>query len=67
MRGMHRTGRGSRRAQSTLEYILVLAAILVAAIIAATNLIRPAVNQSMDDSQKVITKASAKVAGGLGL
>lgn len=67
MHGISRTHRARSRAQSTLEYILVLAAILVACIIAATNLIRPAVNQSMTDSSTTIKAATGKVKAGLGL
>ena len=53
--------------QSTLEYILIIAAILVAVIAAASTLIQPAVTQAMKDSSGVIEDASGKVAKGLGL
>jgi len=55
------------RGQSTLEYILVLAAILVAVIAAAGSLVRPAVNQAMTDSTQTITAATGKLKAGLGL
>ena len=65
--GMQKRRGVGRRAQSTLEYILVLAAILVAAIVGANTLIRPAVNQSMTDSGDTIKAATGKVKAGLGL
>ena len=51
--------------QSTLEYILVLAAILVAVIVAANGVIRPGVNQVMIDSKTVITGATTKLTTGV--
>lgn len=59
--------RGPRRGQSTLEYILVLAAILVAVIVAAGGLIKPAVNKAMTDSKDTIESATGKLKAGLGL
>lgn len=55
------------RGQSTLEYILVLAAILVAVIVAAGGLIRPAVNTAMTDASTTITNATGRLGAGLGL
>ena len=71
MRGMEgkRTGFAARdsRGQSTLEYILVLAAILVAVIVAANSLIRPAVNQQMTQSQAIIQNSANNLKTNLGL
>ena len=67
---MGRVGRWSGRAhagQSTLEYILVLAAIIAAVAIAAGTLIRPAMNKSMNDTKTVIENASGKLKAGLNL
>ena len=55
------------RGQSTLEYILIIAAILVAVVAAAGTLIKPAVTKTMTDSGDVIKAASGKVKTGLGL
>ena len=55
------------RGQSTLEYILVLAAIVVAIIAAANSLVKPAVNTAMTDSSNVITGATNRLRAGLGL
>ena len=51
----------NRKGQSTLEYTLVIAAILVAIIAAATTFIKPAVTQTMQDSNSAITSASGKL------
>ena len=59
--------RWSCRGQSTLEYILVLAAILVAVILGANQLIKPAVEQALTDSKETITDATKKLRAGLGL
>ena len=53
--------------QSTLEYLLVVAAILVAVIIAANAVIKPAVTHTMDKSQHVIQGAADKLQESLGL
>ena len=58
--------RGSK-GQSTLEYILVLAAILVAVIVAANSLIRPAVDHQMTQSQTIINSSADKLKANLGL
>ncbi len=60
-------GRTRTRGQSTLEYILVLAAIVVAIIAAANTLVRPAVNTAMTNSSTVITGATNRLRTGLGL
>ena len=54
-------GAYSRGGQSTLEYILILAAVLLAVIVAAKMAIGPAVKTSMDESQGVIEKSSQKM------
>lgn len=59
--------KGPRRGQSTLEYILVIAAILAAVIAAAGLLIKPAVNNMLNESGSGITEAAKKVKIGLGL
>ncbi len=53
--------------QSTLEYILVVAAILVAVIVAANQFVKPAVSKSMEDSSSVITGATSQLKTRLGL
>jgi len=53
--------------QSTLEYILVLAAIIVAIIVAANTAIRPAVGNSLTESGKAINSAANKLITGLNL
>ena len=62
---------GNRRqdvgGQSTLEYILVIAAILAAIIAVAGTLLGPAVNKTMTDSKKIIEDSSGKLQTGLGL
>ena len=50
--------RRNRSGQSVLEYVIVLTAIIAVIILAATNLIRPAVNQTMTDASGSITRAS---------
>lgn len=59
--------RRAQLGQSTLEYILVLAAILVAIIAAAGTFMKPAAEKALQDSSGVITAATAKVKTGLGL
>ncbi|MDD4294769.1 MAG: hypothetical protein PHP69_04590 [Candidatus Omnitrophica bacterium] len=44
-----------RKAQSILEYIIVLSAIVVAVIAASENIIKPAVQDMFQDSADVIT------------
>ena len=53
--------------QSTLEYILVLSAILVALIAFVSTTIKPATEQVMSDSQGTIKAAVEKLKGGLNL
>ena len=61
------TWRGGRKGQSTLEYILVLAAILVAVIIGANTLVKTGVNNVMTDSGNVIKDSTANMKSKLGL
>ena len=56
-----------RRGQSTLEYILVISAILVAVIVAANTVIRTGTNQVMTDANNTMTNASKKLSEKLGL
>lgn len=53
--------RGSKRAQSTLEYILVLMAIVGLIIFAAATWIKPAVNKSLENANTAIGKAAGKL------
>lgn len=62
-----RSGQAGARGQSTLEYILVLAAIVAAVALAAGNQIQPAVEKTMTDVQQTIESASGQLASGLGL
>lgn len=56
-----------RKAQSTLEYILVLAAILVAVILMANGAIKTAVEKGMQDSKDVMDAAGVKIQSGIGV
>lgn len=56
-----------RKGQSTLEYILVLAAVLVAVIVAANTLIRPAVDKGMTDASDTMKAATGRLQKGLSL
>ena len=64
--GMRGCRRG-RSGQSTLEYILVLAAILVAIIAAANTIMKPAVTQTMTDASNTIKASTGKLKAGLNL
>lgn len=55
------------RGQSTLEYILVVGAILVAVIAAATAFMKPAADKAIKDSANVIQDSAGKLKAGLGL
>ena len=57
----------SVRGQSTLEYILVIAAVLIALVAVTLNVLRPAVTKMSGDSANTIVDASNKVKTGLGL
>lgn len=49
------------KAQSVLEYVIVLTAIVAAVIIAATSFIKPAVNTALQDVANTITSATGKL------
>ena len=49
------------KAQSVLEYTIILAAIIAGIIFAATKLIRPAVKQGMQDSHDLIVNSTANI------
>ena len=53
--------RTGRQGQSTLEYMLVLAAVLLALIAAATNLINPAASRTLQESANVINAAASQI------
>ena len=67
MRRQRTASRPARRGQSTLEYILVLAAILVAVIAAATGVMKPAAEQAIQDSGNAITSATGQLKAKLNL
>jgi len=48
----------SKRGQSVLEYVIVLTAIIAIIILAAQNIIRPAVNQLMQNAAGSINRAA---------
>ena len=62
-------GRAARRSrgQSTLEYILVLAAILFAIIAVVGTQIKPATEQTMNEAGNAVKNAANKFVTGLGL
>ena len=59
--------RRGERGQSTLEYVLVVAAVLAVIIGVAYTALKPAVEQTVNDSADTISAAADKVKGGLGL
>ncbi len=64
-----RVMRDARRArgQATLEYTLIIAAVIAAVAVAATTLVKPAVNKTMTDTSDMMQNASGKMKTGLGL
>ena len=57
----------SWQGQSTLEYILVLAAIIVAVIVGANSVVNTGVTSAMSDAGSTISGASSKLKTGIGL
>ena len=55
----------SKRGQSTLEYILVLAAVLLALIAAATQFVKPSADRTLSQSQQVIQNSANRIRTGL--
>lgn len=54
--------RGRRaRGQSTLEYILVIAAVLLAILAAVVKVLTPAVDKTVTDSGSIVNRASAQL------
>ncbi|MFH1519364.1 MAG: hypothetical protein ABIE75_02195 [Candidatus Omnitrophota bacterium] len=54
------------KAQSILEYTLILAAIVAGIIFAARTLVRPAVEQSFTDATNTMTRMTSKMDSNLG-
>ena len=62
-----RCGRMRRRkAQSVLEYTLILAAIVAGIIFAARTMIKPAVEQSFTDATSTMNRMTSKMDSSLG-
>ena len=53
-------GKGNK-AQSILEYVIVLTVIIAAIIFAATKFIKPAAEKAMEDAATAITDATGKL------
>lgn len=53
--------RENKKAQSTLEYIIVLSAIVGVILYAAANWIKPAVEASLNNANTAIGKAAGKL------
>jgi len=51
----------NKKGQSILEYVIVLTVIVIAVTLAATTLIKPAVNKGLDDAAKTINKATGQL------
>lgn len=66
-RAVRMDGIGNRRGQNTIEYILVVAAVIVALVAVMSTAMQPAVTQVVTDSGAAITAASGKISAGLGL
>lgn len=54
-------GLREKKAQSVLEYVIVLTAIIAIIIVAATAVIRPAVNKVMEEAANTIGSASERL------
>ena len=57
----------SARGQSTLEYILVIAVVLIALVAVTSTALKPAVEKMSNDSANVIKGAAGQVSARLGL
>ena len=57
--------RWNRRGQSTLEYLLIAAAVIAAIAIAARTLIGPAVSNTLTSSQGAIDNAANQISSKL--
>ena len=55
-----------RKAQSILEYTLILAAIVAGIIFAARTMVRPAVEQSFTDATDTMNRMTSKFSSQLG-
>lgn len=55
-----------RKAQSVLEYTLILAAIVAGIIFAARTMIKPAVEQSFTDATSTMNRMTSKMDSSLG-
>ena len=53
--------RWNRKGQSTLEYLLIAAVVIAAVAIAATTIIRPAVDNTMNQSGSAINNAASQL------
>jgi len=51
----------NKKGQSILEYVIVLTVIVIAVALAATTLIKPAVNQGLRDASQTINTATAQL------
>ena len=58
--------RRKRRAQSILEYTLILSAIIAGIIFAARSMVRPAVEQSFTDATSSMNRMTSKFNSQLG-
>ncbi len=59
--------RVDRRGQGTLEYILIISAILIACIIAANGVMKPAVQDTFTQSQTAIENGDKHLLKDMGL
>ena len=63
---MMRAGNGTR-GQGTLEYILLIAAVIVALLVGINSFIRQGANKTIDDSGTIIKSAKDKFTAGMKL
>lgn len=59
VRGMQETTQGFRRGQSTIEYILVAVAVLLAVMYGVKTVLEPKIQSRMDQAGQIIDKAGA--------